>query len=186
MANNLKATIEALLFIYGEPIKIKKLAQIANTDEDTVSRVLEELRLSLEAEERGLKLMLYEGEATLTTKPELGSLLQNVIKEELDAELTPASLEALTIIAYLGPCSRPEIDYVRGVNSSIILRSLIVRGLVTRKPDPDNGDNYLYQVSGDLLRHIGLASPKELPKYDKYHELVKRLRENGSNATEAK
>jgi segregation and condensation protein B len=178
MPNNLKSTIEALLFIYGEPIKIKKLAQIAQTDEETVNKALEEIRLAWEPEDRGLKLMIYENEATLTTKPELGTLLQSVIKEEMDSELTPASLEALTIIAYLGPCSRAEIDYVRGVNSAVILRSLIVRGLIARKPDPERGNSYLYQVTGDLLRHMGLSAPGELPEYDKYHEIIKKLREN--------
>lgn len=178
MPNNLKATIEALLFIYGEPIKIKKLAQIANTDEETVRKVLEEIRLSFEPEDRGLKLMVYENEATLTTKPELGALLQGVIKEEMDSELTPASLEALTIVAYLGPCSRAEIDYVRGVNSAVILRSLTVRGLIMRKPDPERGNNHLYQVTGELLQHMGLGSPGGLPEYERYHELIKKLREN--------
>ena len=178
MPSNLKATIEALLFIYGEPVKIKKLAQIIQTDEETVNKTLEEMRLALESEDRGLKLVVYEGEATLTTKSELGTILQGVIKEEMDAELTPASLEALTIIAYLGPCSRAEIDYVRGVNSAVILRSLAIRGLVTRRPDPANGHNYLYQVTGELLRHMGLGTPEELPEYSKYHDLIKKLREN--------
>jgi segregation and condensation protein B len=178
MPSNLKAKIEALLFIYGEPIKVKKLAQLVETDEDALNKTLEEIRLSLEAEDRGLKLMIYDNEVGLTTKPELGTLLQGVIKEEMDSELTPASLEALTIVAYLGPCSRAEIDYVRGVNSAVILRSLTIRGLVTRKPDPQKGNNYLYQITGDMLKHIGLGAPGELPEYEKYHELIKKLREN--------
>ncbi|MCL4405196.1 MAG: SMC-Scp complex subunit ScpB [Patescibacteria group bacterium] len=177
MPSNLKAAIEALLFVYGEPVKIKKLAQINQTDEETVNKALEEIKSSLQAQEGGLSLMVYDGEAVLTTKPELASLLQNVIKEEMDSELTPASLETLTIASYLGPCSRAEIDYVRGVNSAIILRSLSVRGLVTRKPDPERSNSYLYQVTGDFLRHIGLGSPEDLPEYSKYHELIKKLRE---------
>lgn len=177
MPNNLKAAIEALLFIYGEPIKIRKLAQINQTDEETIRKTLEEIGSSLKSQDRGLNLMLYDDEAVLTTKPELGTLLQSVIKEEMDSELTPASLEALTIVSYLGPCSRAEIDYVRGVNSAVILRNLTVRGLITRKPDPNKGTNYLYQVTGDFLRHIGIGSPEELPDYSKYHDLVKKLRE---------
>ncbi len=178
MPNNLKAAVEALLFIYGEPVKIKKLAQITGADENAVNKALEEIGASFGSDDRGLKLMVYDNEAVLTTKPELGSLLQGVIKEEMDSELTPASLEALTIVAYLGPCSRAEIDYIRGVNSAVILRSLTIRGLVTRKPDPERSGGYLYQVTGDLLRHMGLGAPGELPEYGKYHELIKKLREN--------
>lgn len=178
MANNLKATLEALIFIYGEPIKIKKLAQLTESGEDAVEKTLEEIRSGLESEDRGLQLMIDDGEVSFVTKPELGTLIQSVIKEEIDSELTPASLETLAIISYLGPCSRAEIDYIRGVNSAVILRSLAIRGLITKKPDPAKGTNYLYQVSGELLRYIGLTASKELPEYEKYHALIKKLREN--------
>jgi segregation and condensation protein B len=182
MANNLKAAVEALLFTYGEPTKIKKLAQTLETDEETVNKTLGELRAQLETGERGLKLMVHGDSAALVTTPELGTLLSRVIKEELDAELTPASLETLAVVAYLGPCSRAEIEYIRGVNSSFILRSLSVRGLIEKKAAERSGNPHFYQVTSDFLRHIGLRAPTELPEYEKYHELARKLREN--NETE--
>ena len=89
----------------------------------------------------------------------------------MDTPLTPASLETLAIIAYLGPCNRALIEYVRGVNSTFILRSLMIRGLVERKPDPKRMNTFLYQVSFDFLRHMGLTRQGDLPDYEKYRKL---------------
>ena len=63
---------------------------------------------------------------------------KSFVKEELTEDLTPASLETLSIVAYLGPISRVRIEYLRGVNSSVILRSLMIRGLIERFADPEH------------------------------------------------
>ncbi len=174
--HNLKAALEALLFIYGEPTKLKKLAQVLHASTEEVEQALSEMKAGFESGDRGLNLVIHDDEAALVTKPELGEILKQVVKEELDAELTPASLETLSIVAYLGPCSRAEIDYIRGVNSSFILRSLMVRGLVEKKSGPGTGNSPLYQASFDFLRHVGVSSAADLPDYGKYHELVDKLR----------
>lgn len=171
-SNNLEAKIEALLFLYGEPVKIDILSKELETGREEVEKAISSLDRRLkESEDRGLELIIFDGRAQLVTKSELALLTSKIVKGELDAPLTPASLETLSIIAYLGPCNRALIDYIRGVNSTFILRSLIVRGLIERKPDPARANAFLYQVSFDFLKHIGLAQLEDLPDYEKYRKL---------------
>ncbi|MBI2010732.1 MAG: SMC-Scp complex subunit ScpB [Candidatus Colwellbacteria bacterium] len=165
--------LEALLFLYGEPVKFKKLADTLGRKENQIREELELLKQNLDQGERGLTLIIYDDRVQLTTKPELQPLIQKVVEAEMDTGLTPASLETLTIIAYLGPCSRALVEHIRGVNSSFILRSLLIRGLVERNPDPKHPNTYFYQVTFDFLRHIGLDTLEKLPDYEKYRELVK-------------
>ncbi len=170
--NKLTAELEAFLFLHGEPIVIDKLAKELGVKKEEVKEALEALSEQLKtAEDRGLELITFDNRVQLTTKAELKSLTAKIVAEELDTPLTPASLETLSIIAYLGPCHRALVDYTRGVNSTFILRSLMVRGLVERKPDPKRPQTFLYQVTFDFLRHIGLSAPENLPDYEKYRQL---------------
>ncbi len=172
--NNLTAKIEALLFIYGEPIKIKKLIELLEVSEDDIDKALTNLALNLKNDDaRGLNLLVGNGDAQLVTKPDLMPVVTGMIKQEMDSELTPAALEALSIIVYLGPCGRAEIDYIRGVNSSFTLQNLTIRGLISKKPDHNRGNAFSYQVTFDFLKHIGVSSPEELPDYQKYKDLNK-------------
>ena len=180
---NLKAGIEALLFIYGEPITIKKIAEALQTDEVTVLKTLDLLSNDLKTEGRGLMLFTYDKRVQLGTKPDFSSLLSNILKRELSEDVTPAALETLSIIAYAGPCGRAFIDYVRGVNSSFILRSLLMRGLIERFQDPRRQSAFLYQVTFDFLRHLGVSSVSGLPEYMKYQELITAYRNAQSSPT---
>ncbi len=172
---NIPAAIEALLFAYGEPLGIKKIAKLLKTGEGKVKEGLDELAKNLERENRGLKLIFSGDEVQLATKPEFISFLENFIKEEFKENLTPASLETLSLIVYFAPISRVQIDYYRGVNSSFILRSLLLRGLVDRRPDPQKSNVYLYEPSFDLLKYLGISKVEELPEYEKFRAMKNEL-----------
>ncbi|OGY59612.1 MAG: SMC-Scp complex subunit ScpB [Candidatus Colwellbacteria bacterium RIFCSPLOWO2_01_FULL_48_10] len=177
------AQIEALLFVHGEAMKIKKLAELLAVTEEEVQTGLAELSGTLNGGGRGLSLIISGDRAMLVTKPEMGELVKRIVSEELDSELSPASLETLSIVAYMGPISRAEIDYIRGVNSSFILRNLSVRGLVAKEASKDPFDklragkpatgNFVYSATMDFLRHVGVGSPQELPEFQKYRDIVK-------------
>lgn len=171
--SNLQAKLEALLFVYGEPVKLKVLSEKLEVTESEAEAALLALRAELQNDTRGLALFSSEDKYSLVTKPELSKIIQKIIKEELDSELTAASLETLAIVSYLGPCSRAEIDYIRGVNSSFILRNLAIRGLVERKQNPDRSNAFIYNISFDFLKHMGIPSVDSLPEHAKYRELVK-------------
>ena len=178
------SAIEALLFFYGEPITLAKVAKVTGFAEKECSALLKTLeeKLALDAE-RGLMLLEDNGRFQLSTKPSLSWLTKKLIEGEFKEELTPAALETLSLIAYLGPVPRSTIDYVRGVNSSFILRNLLIRGLVDRELQAGKKNVYEYRASFDFLKHMGLGSVKELPEYEKYQGILKQFEtESASSA----
>ncbi len=176
------AELEALLFIYGEPLPVKKIGPILELKAGEIATVLEEFKKRLELGGRGLTLVFDEDRVQLTTRPEFGKILEKFVKEELSEDLTAASLEALAIVAYFAPISRSRLEYLRGVNSIFILRSLLLRGLVERYPDPARPNAYLYKPTFDLLKHLGLKSREELPEFGKFQDLLKRFESSGDVA----
>ena len=166
----LEKKIEAILFWKGEPISIKKLAEILKVKEEEIKNAIFNLKRSLE--DRGIVLLETGHEVTLGTAPEYSSLIENLQKEELNKELSKASLETLSIVLYKNGATRAEIDYIRGVNSTFTLRALAVRGLVERILDPKDARRYLYRPSFDLLSYMGIKSIEELPDYGEINKTI--------------
>lgn len=168
------AALEALLFIYGEPITAAKAQSILRLNEEEFKAALDCLSEQLKDFGRGLSLLFIEDKIQLGTKTDFSAFLEQVIKEETRESLTPAALETLSLIAYGGPMPRSAIDYLRGVNSSFILRNLLVRGLVERAADPKKANVYLYQISFDFLKHMNLSQADVLPDYQKQRDILKQ------------
>lgn len=172
---NNSAALEALLFVYGEPLALLKISQILKISGAELNEAADYLAEELKNSDRGLVLLKNDGRLQLGTKAEFGDLLEKIVKEETRESLTPAALETLAIISYAGPLPRAIIDYIRGVNSSFMLRNLLIRGLIERMPDPKRSNVYLYKSSFDLLKHLNRARVEELPDYQKYQELLKQV-----------
>jgi segregation and condensation protein B len=168
-----RASLEALLFIHGEPLSHKKIGAVLDVSPGELLELIEDYKKSLEASGRGLQVIADREKVQLTTKPEFNAILEEFVKEEITEDLTPASLEALSIVAYLGPISRAKLEYLRGVNSIVILRSLMIRGLVERFPDPEHPAGFLYKTTFDLMKHLGITDKKDLPEFDTFQELLK-------------
>ncbi len=160
---NLESKIEAILFWKGEPISRKKLSEILKVEEVEINDGLEKLKENLKT--RGIVLLEKDSEIMLGTAPELSKLFEDLQKEELNKELSKASLETLSIVLYKNGVSRAEIDYIRGVNSSFTLRALSIRGLVEKIADPKDNRRYIYKPSFELLSYMGVKSVEELPDY---------------------
>jgi len=156
------ARLEAILFYQSGPVKRKELLRILKIDEEELNEGIEILEENLR--ERGIRIVEHEGEIRLGTAPEISSLIEEITKDELMKDLGKAGLETLSIILYKGPVSRRDIDNVRGVNSSFILRNLLIRGLIDREESKE-GRGYAYRPSLDLLMHLGITSLEELPDY---------------------
>lgn len=170
------AELEVLLFHYGGPLPIKKIAKLIDVKEAECRELIEKLFLSLKENPlSGLMLLRDNDSAQLISKPEFASINEKLTKEEFREELTPAALETLTLIAYLGPTPRMTIDYIRGVNSSFTLRALLMRGLIDRKESVKRKNIYEYRVSFDFLKHMGLESAQELPEYEKYKDVLSKF-----------
>ena len=161
---DLKNKIEAILFYKGEPVSLRKLTEMFKVSEEEISGAIEELRLDLTG--RGIVLQEKEDKYMLGTAPEMGEMIEAIRKEELDKGLSKASLETLAVVLYKNGAPRAYIDYVRGVNSSFILRSLSIRGLVEKVEDPNDKRRYIYKPTFELLAFMGVSRVEELPNYE--------------------
>jgi len=160
--------IEAVLFFRAEPMTTKKLAAALGIKEKEIEDALAELENSLG--NRGISLIRNGDEVELRTSPSVSGLIEKLTKEELSRDLGKAGLETIAVILYKGSAKRSEIDYIRGVNSSFILRNLLIRGLVER--EVDGGRGFLYKPTTDLLAHLGVKKLEELPEFDKVKEAL--------------
>lgn len=167
----LEQTLEAILFAGAKPFSVKKLSELADAGKDDVEAALASLAESCGS--RGIMLQRAGSDVQLVTQPEASELVAKVVRDETLGELTRASLEALTILAYRGPMTRPELEQIRGIQSALILRNLMLRGLVEEKEDKRLGQA-LYGVTFDFIRHLGLSSVEDLPDYEdmRGHELL--------------
>ncbi len=167
---NLESKIEAILFFKGEPVSIKKLADILKVEKEEIKNALNILKENLSS--RGIVLIEKDEEVMLGTSPEVSGLLEELQKEELSRDLSKASLETLSVILYKNGASRAEIDYIRGVNSSFTLRALSIRGLIEKITDPKDSRKYLYRPSFELLSYMGVTKVEELPDYNEVHQSI--------------
>ena len=159
---SLSAKIEAMLFVSSEPVPVAQLAAALDVTASVVERGLKELDEALL--NRGLRLQRNGGRVQLTTAPELAELIELFLGLEATTHLSRAALETLAIIAYQQPCTRPQVDAVRGVNSDGMMKSLLSKGLVQEAGRTDGpGRPILYSTTPEFLQHFGLSSILELP-----------------------
>lgn len=163
---SLKRDIESLLFVSAKPMTVGKLAQLTGRAADEVSAVLSELRQEYNQPERGIQLQQNGLHVQLVSNPLSARIVTAYLKDELSGDLTDPAVETLTIIAYRGPITKLELDQIRGVNCSLILRHLLMKGLVETAEDKEQMVTR-YGVTLDFLRFLGLRSVEELPEYEK-------------------
>ncbi|NOY35763.1 MAG: SMC-Scp complex subunit ScpB [bacterium] len=178
--DNLDAGVEAVLFVKGEPMAIRDLAKLFKTGEGKIEEAVSLLKEKLSG--RGLTLIRKGNMVSLASSPEHSEAAGALAEEETDSKLTRAGLETLSIVVYKELVSRAEIDYIRGVNSSFILRNLLIRGLVERIIHPNDSRSFLYRPSFKLLRYLGVGDISELPEYGDFNKKMNEFIEEGKGA----
>lgn len=166
---NLSSQLESLLFISSKPLSVKEIAELIEAKPKEVEEALEVMAHQYKEQARGFILIKNNGQYQLTTAPENAELISKFLKEETSGELSQPSLEALTIIAYRGPITKLELERIRGVNCSLILRNLLIRGLVEERADKQKNENF-YSVTLDFIKFLGISSIEDLPDYEKLHQ----------------
>lgn len=165
-SHNIPQQIEAYLFFKGEPVTSKEIAKDLKISVEDVTKHIQELEEQHKGSKRGIVLVQYNDMFTLGTHPDVSDVITRLTKEELQKDLGKSALETLTIILYQGPMNRSKIDHIRGVNSQFILRNLLMRGLISRIPDPQDERSFVYMPSLDLLTHLGISRIEDLPEYN--------------------
>ena len=156
------AALHALLFASGEPIEKRQLAAFLGCKETELKVALDTLASRLKGS--GVTLVETQTEVELRTAPEAADIVKKFRDSELSRDLGPASLETLSVIAYQDGTTRSEIDWVRGVNSSASLRTLLLRGLVEGREDPHDKRRIRYSLTTEALAHLGVGRASELPR----------------------
>ena len=160
---DLGAYLEALFFIAERPLTTAETAELAGVPRLHAEAALAQLVEQLEEGARGIRLQRQDDSWQLVTAPEVGARLAAYAARE-EARLSTAALEALAVVAYRQPCTRGDVERVRGVDSDYVIRSLLHRRLVVeigRRDTP--GRPVLFGTTFTFLERFGLTSLEDLP-----------------------
>lgn len=156
--------LEALLFSSPGLVGVDQIAQAMDVNKKECGRLLDLLKNRLE-EDHGIRLQTVQGQYQLVTAAEYAPAIEAFLGLEVTQRLSQAALEALAIVAYKQPTTRPEIDAIRGVNSDGVVRTLLSRGLIEELGRSEAaGRPIIYGVTPAFLQHFGLENLEQLPE----------------------
>lgn len=172
----LKQKIESLLFISTHPLTLKKIRELTESESTEAEKILDDLRKEYKEKNGGIEIIRNGHDYQMVTSPACSKLVEAYVRKEETGELTRPQLETLTVIVYRGPITKAELDQIRGVNSSLILRNLMIRGLTESFEDKKTGV-ISYAVTMDFLRFLGVREADELPDYERLngHQAIGEL-----------
>ena len=154
--------LESLLFVAGEPLAVAQLAQALELPADAVEAAIEGLAAACAG--RGIRVQRHGDNIQLVSAPESAAVIERCLGVQPQAKLSAAALETLAIIAYRQPITRAQVDSLRGVDSSGVIRALLGRDLVAESGRLETvGRPILYATTDEFLRQFGLAHLADLP-----------------------
>lgn len=166
--------LESLLFVAGEPAAVTRLATALDVSEERVGEGLAKLEELLSA--RGIRLQRHREAVQLVSAPEAAAAIETFLGLDLNTRLSRPALEALAIIAYRQPVTRPQIEAIRGVNSDAVIRTLLSRGLIEEVGRLEQaGRPILYGTTFAFLQYFGIDAVEELPPLEE--DIVEQLAE---------
>src|SRR3989338_11621778 len=184
----IKSKIEALLWVAGKPLSAKKIGELVGEKEAEAAVALKELQEQYIAAASGIQIFGTGSQWQMGTSGECADIVAEFVKQEFAGELTLPQPETLTVIAYRGPISKIELEIIRGVSCSLIIRNLMIRGLIDEEFDGKIKQSK-YRISMEFARHLGLPSIEALPGYASLHshEVIQTLMsQQSTKADEAK
>jgi segregation and condensation protein B len=164
MRDEIKATIEALLFVSGERVGKEELIEVLNIAEPDFQQLMQEMMLSYSQAGRGIQILSLDGGYIMASKPEYSPAVSNLVKP-ISQRLSPAALETLAIIAYRQPLSKAEIEQIRGVKTDRVITTLMQKGLIKdlgKRVVP--GKPTIYGTTHEFLKLFSLSSLEDLPE----------------------
>ena len=167
------AALEALLFASGEPLEKEQLAKLLAIKDSELTVALRALSDSLTG--HGVALIETKATAELRTAPQASAILKKLRESELSRDLGKASMETLAVITYQDGATRGEVDWVRGVNSSASLRTLLIRGLIEGREDEKDKRRVRYSITTEALAHLGITSTGDLPRAEELRAVAQTI-----------
>lgn len=167
--NEIKSAIESLLFVFGEPLSGKKIANILEVTLDEVKEVMVVLIEEYNETSKGIFIVEVNNSYQFATSKQNYEYVQRLCKYSHSKGLTKVSAEVLAIIAYKQPITKFQIDAIRGVKSDKPIQQLLERELVTVKGRLEQiGRPIIYGTTESFLKAFGLKNLKELPKIEEF------------------
>ncbi|QZY56828.1 SMC-Scp complex subunit ScpB [Crassaminicella profunda] len=167
-----KSIIEAMLFVWGDPLSIKLIADTLNLAPEFIRKCLIDLKKEYEMHDKGIQIIEVNNSFQLCTNNKHFEYIQKLCTPPQNKGLTQAALEVLAIIAYNQPITRPEIEGIRGVKSDKAINTLIEKELIIEKGRLEKtGRPILYGTTDGFLKSFGLNNLKELPNIDEFESL---------------
>lgn len=174
------AKLEALIFVSPGLVSLEELSSALKISNSKVIELLGILDSHYKSY-HGIRLQDKNKKYQLTSPPEYAEMVEEFLGLEVTTHLSQAALEALTIIAYKQPTTRPEIDSIRGVNSDAVVKSLLSKGMIEELGRSEAvGRPILYGVTSEFMQHFGLESLDQLPVID-FEALNQTIKENGED-----
>lgn len=181
--NDIKEIIKALLFAWGDPLDIKTISDICELDIEEIERATEELRSEMDSSNDGLKIIRMNSSYQLISRDIYFDYVKKLLSEKPKNNLSNASIETLSIIAYKQPVTKMQIEKIRSVKSDGPVNTLLDRGLIEEVGRLDTpGKPILYGTSDIFLRSFGIEDLSELP--DINMDINIERQDNGESETE--
>ncbi len=181
--NDIKEIIKALLFAWGDPLDIKTISDICELDIEEIERAIEELRSEMDSSNDGLKIIRMNSSYQLISRDIYFDYVKKLLSEKPKNNLSNASIETLSIIAYKQPVTKMQIEKIRSVKSDGPVNTLLDRGLIEEVGRLDTpGKPILYGTSDIFLRSFGIEDLSELP--DINMDINIERQDNGESETE--
>ncbi|HUP63169.1 MAG TPA: SMC-Scp complex subunit ScpB [Thermoanaerobaculia bacterium] len=170
----LRAALEAILFVSSDPIKVDELTEaFSDAGREAIQTQLEHIRTQLDEHAGGFILEQTAGGWRLATRAEHDSILKKYFARKGENRMSIAALETLAIVAYRQPITAPEVSEIRGVNSTAVIRTLLERRMI-RVSGRKNvvGSPFLYRTTKEFLVHFGLNDIRDLPRLEEFGDLI--------------
>lgn len=165
----IRSIVEALLFIWGDPLSLKDISKILEIEEHHVKKILDQMMDEFNYNRRGLKIVRTKNNYQLTTRPEHYQWISKLSQEKNKKNLSTAALETLSIIAYKQPITKSEIGAIRGVRSDKAIETLLNKDLIKEKGRLDRtGRPIIYGTTDEFLKYFGLEDLDDLPDINNF------------------
>lgn len=186
-AQEIPASIEAILFVSGDPVQISRIADILNIPVKACEEYMAELMKRYEDDPlTGITIRKADNSYCMITKPSMKKVLEQMYSPKMTPPLSQASYETLAVIAYNQPCTRAQIEAVRGVSSDSIVSRLLDRGWIEEAGTLDApGRPTLFKTSRQFLLEFGISSTDDLPSMELMsYKTIRDLEDSLKNAAE--
>lgn len=168
--------IESVLFMAGEPVKVKDIASLFEITGDQAQKLMEDVMKQYDSEYGGLKIVCLDGCYQLVTKKEYSSWIEKFLGVDKKKQLPSSLVETVAVVAYKQPITRAEIEYIRGVKCDYSVKKLLEYGLIEQAGKKDvPGKPFLYVTTPKFLRTFGISNLEELPQVEIDEESAEEL-----------